>query len=370
MNYPKNRYTGVKPWMNKEWLYHQYVELDKSSKEIANEYGCVQNTIQCWLSKHKIKKNITSHKMTYTKQYQNSKYLYNEHITKKRTISDIAKENNVSFDTIKYFMNKYNIEAWSSNKPIELIDSDKKVIFELYFDNKMSAYAISKLFGCSHRTIIDMIRSYGKETRTMQESQFAYNEKEIDDRFNDAEWLNKKFWDDQLTSNEIGQILGINGSTVLRQMKRLGLSTNIKSENRFNIASIQEYVPSSINSLESILRDYFRINIRPSILYRDNHECQLCKAKKNLQTHHIIHFDDIINEILSENTDLSIGNKDDLIKLYLIIRKDPRFVSKENVITLCESCHSKAHSKEFKEIISSQVNDWKQSLKGSTTIER
>ena len=56
MNYPKNRYTGPKPWKDREWLYQQYVVLDRSTEEIAQEYGCKQNTIQCWLLKHKIKK--------------------------------------------------------------------------------------------------------------------------------------------------------------------------------------------------------------------------------------------------------------------------------------------------------------------------
>lgn len=28
MNYPKDRYTGPKPWMDKEWLYEEYVIKD------------------------------------------------------------------------------------------------------------------------------------------------------------------------------------------------------------------------------------------------------------------------------------------------------------------------------------------------------
>ena len=44
--------------MNKEWLYNEYVVKDRSSQDIADEYGCKQNTIQCWLSNHKIKKDV------------------------------------------------------------------------------------------------------------------------------------------------------------------------------------------------------------------------------------------------------------------------------------------------------------------------
>jgi hypothetical protein len=45
MNYPKNRYTGEKPWMNYDWLYNEYVVKDKGSQDIADEYGCKQSTI-------------------------------------------------------------------------------------------------------------------------------------------------------------------------------------------------------------------------------------------------------------------------------------------------------------------------------------
>lgn len=40
LNYPKQRYTGEKPWMDKDWLYNEYVAKDRSTQDIADEYGC------------------------------------------------------------------------------------------------------------------------------------------------------------------------------------------------------------------------------------------------------------------------------------------------------------------------------------------
>ena len=114
----KPRYTGPKPWMNYEWLYHQYVELDRSTQEIADEFGCKQNTIQCWLLKHGIKKEIKTRKRKEVHQYQNKEYLYNEHIVKKRPISEIARENNVSEDTIRYQLEKHGIDHWRMRTPV------------------------------------------------------------------------------------------------------------------------------------------------------------------------------------------------------------------------------------------------------------
>ncbi len=58
MNYPKQRYSGEKPWMDKEWLYNEYILKDRTVEDIASSYGCKPNTIYSWLSKHKIKKTV------------------------------------------------------------------------------------------------------------------------------------------------------------------------------------------------------------------------------------------------------------------------------------------------------------------------
>ena len=95
MNYPKTRYTGEKPWMNKEWLYDQYVVKDRSSQEIADEYGCKRNTVQQWLAKHKISKNNVK-RVYKLKPYNTYDYLYYHHVVLDKSIREIASENGVS----------------------------------------------------------------------------------------------------------------------------------------------------------------------------------------------------------------------------------------------------------------------------------
>ena len=60
LNYPKNRYEGIGPWRNKDWLYREYVVKNKSSKRIAEENGCKQSTIQQWLRTFNIKEDSVS----------------------------------------------------------------------------------------------------------------------------------------------------------------------------------------------------------------------------------------------------------------------------------------------------------------------
>ena len=91
INYPKNRYTGECPWTDKDWLYSEYVVKDRSTKDIAEEYGCKQNTIQCWLAKFKIKKEVKRLPRKEIYPYQNKNYLYEQHIVNKKSMTEIAK---------------------------------------------------------------------------------------------------------------------------------------------------------------------------------------------------------------------------------------------------------------------------------------
>ena len=162
MNYPKQRYTGEKPWMNKDWLYEQYITLDRSSKDIADEYGCKQNTIQCWLLKHGIKKQITTHNITPKHEYETYEYLYDNFILKHKMISEIAQEANTTIDTITYHLKKFNL--WVRSKRNGYTKEEEDLMIKLYCEDKLSANQISKVFHTSHRVIIDFFCSCPKYT--------------------------------------------------------------------------------------------------------------------------------------------------------------------------------------------------------------
>ena len=92
MNYPKQRYAGIKPWLNKEWLYTEYVIKNRSSKSIAQEYGCNRNTIQQWLCKFKIKKDVVKRERIYFKKYQDKEYLITEYLKIKKQLKRLQKK--------------------------------------------------------------------------------------------------------------------------------------------------------------------------------------------------------------------------------------------------------------------------------------
>jgi hypothetical protein len=53
-------YRTSQPYWNKEWLINQYIELGKSSKEIAMQFGCRDSNIQYFLKKFGIKTRSVS----------------------------------------------------------------------------------------------------------------------------------------------------------------------------------------------------------------------------------------------------------------------------------------------------------------------
>ena len=359
MNYPKNRYTGEKPWMNRDWLYEEYVVKDRRSKDIADEYGCKQNTIQQWLLKHRISKPITKH-VREKKQHELHDYLYHHHIELGKSVSQIAKENNVSYDTIRANLIKNGIELIKQNKHHKFTEDEIQNIIHLYCDENMSANQIGILYDTNNGTIRRYLTKYGIQTRGLAESQYNYNGKEIHPDLLDAEKLNDLHWNQSLNCKAIGDIYGINASTVRRQMHRLGLKTMSNSESKIGLMSGDKHPnwKGGITPLCLLLREYFTTNQAPKIAKRDNYTCQLCGATHTmLNVHHIRHFSDIVEEIVSEHPEHDPNTVDGRLALYQIIINDDRFLDEDNLITYCKDCHLfKIHKYKRHKTISSQAS--------------
>lgn len=359
MNYPKNRYTGPRPWTDYDWLYNEYVVKDRRTKEIAEEYGCKQNTIQCWLAKYKITKPVTRHIRDKKRQYEVHDYLFREHIELGKSVSQIAKENNVSYDAIAYNLKKNGIPIQKSNRHKNYTDAEIDDMVRKYTDERWSAFKIAEYYGTDHNTIIRHLKERGIETRDMVEAQFNSNGKDIPDAFDDAELMKHWHWDEGLSCQDIGEMLGVTPDTVRRQMRRLGIATKTNAESKIGLMTGDRHPNwrGGLTSLNRLLREYFNTNQSPAIARRDHYACQLCGAQHTiLHVHHIREFSDIVREICEEHKELSPEDVNDRAKLYDIITNDSRFLDPDNMITYCRDCHLfKIHNYKRK-TISSQAS--------------
>lgn len=343
LNYPKNRASKkeLEQYRNKEWLEEQYIKLDRSTQDIANQIGCKRNTVQCWLIKFNIKKDEVKREIKHSQKYQQYDYLYEEHIIKRRTKTEIAKDNNVSLDAITYNLKRNNIEDWSSH-PTSDLEPYLDLIIYMYYIEKISANQIGIYLNSNHNSVIKLLEKKGYKTRSLSESQFALKNEEPPKEYNDKKWLYEKHWKENLTCAEIGGLLGVNASTVMRQMDRLNIprKNNSQSKVGLRIGPNHPNWKGGLSPFKSLLREFFRMNLAPIAAKRDNYTCQLCgKTHTILHVHHKRQFSEIVDEIMSEHKDLNMDVIEDRQKMYDIITKDSRFTDINNLITYCKDCH-------------------------------
>lgn len=294
------------------------------------------------------------------KVYHQKEYLYQEHIINHKPIYQIAKENGVSGDTIRRSLIHNNIDYWQTQYREKFTNKEMEEICDMYCNQNMSANQIAIKIGSTHNTIIRILKKQGIKTRSMSESQFNYHNKRISDLYNDAEWLNKMYWDEGKTSTEIAKELGVSPSTILRHMKALGLNTKTNSEAKIGVMVGDKHPnwQGGLTPLKLLLREYFYVHQVPVIANRDNYACQLCgKTHTVLNVHHIRGFAEIISEITEEHPEYDANTLEGRMKLYSIITKDSRFLDENNLITFCKECHYfKIHEYKHKKTISSQAS--------------
>lgn len=359
MNYPKTRYTGEKPWMNKEWLYDQYVVKDRSSQEIADEYGCKRNTVQQWLAKHKISKDNVK-RVYKLKPYNTYDYLYYHHVVLDKSIREIASENGVSYDTIRSNLVTNGIKINKRNTHKKYSEAEIDNMVKLYCEDRLSTNKIAEIYSTNHGLVKRYLQSRGIKTRNMVEAQFCALGKEIPQDLLDPEILSRLHWDEGMSCKEIGQIYDVDAGTIRRQMHRLGLRTKSNSEAKIGVMTGESHPnwQGGKTPLKQLLREFFNVNQAPVIAKRDNYTCQMCGATHTvLHVHHIIRFAVIVDNICDEHPELNPDNEVDRQKLYDIITHDSRFLDENNLITYCASCHLfKVHKFTRRKTISSQAS--------------
>lgn len=302
-----------KPWLNREWLYEQYVVQKKPRKQLAKECGISESTLKT----HLYEKRIVRNKNLITKEELELSYQ-----TKKLTFLEMSSQFECSEVTIREYLKKYDIPKRKSHME-KYQEEDIELMRYLYCDELMSANQISKIFKTSHKVVLKHLRNIGIETRDGSQAQWNFNKKEYPSQFLDKDYLFNLYVTESKTLKEIGNLYNCDGHTIKYFLKLNKIPLKKKDYSNCELVKLS--------------RSFLSTSINPKIRERDKNCCQLCGKKEELHVHHIKPLKKILLEIKEENEEIFEANN--IEEMYKIVKNDKRFLDKNNLITYCKDCH-------------------------------
>ena len=170
----------IKP--NKKELQELYLNQEKSSDELAEQFNTTGTTIRRWLKEYKIKTRAKPPDDFVKPSKRKLKSLYVEH---KKSASEIAEEFDVADTTVIKWLKKYEIplRTASESKYAHIQKLSKKQLESMYIKNKMAIYEIGKKIGVNPRRVISWLKEYKIEIRHGKNKYVdkSYRKKLIDD---------------------------------------------------------------------------------------------------------------------------------------------------------------------------------------------
>ena len=101
-------------WSDKSWLFNQYHEHEKTIQQIADENDCHWTTINYWLDKHGIERRSPSEyhpDILDGKKYHDRDWLYHQYVELGKGAYTIADELGVNDTTIYVWLDRHDIET-------------------------------------------------------------------------------------------------------------------------------------------------------------------------------------------------------------------------------------------------------------------
>ncbi len=92
-------------YQNRDWLKREYITKERFAKEIAEECNVSVGAISRWATKFNLSKISTNHKF----DYKNKAWLYNEYVILKKKKKEIADQQGVAENTIERWRIKFEI---------------------------------------------------------------------------------------------------------------------------------------------------------------------------------------------------------------------------------------------------------------------
>jgi len=146
------------PWQNEETLRELYIKQDLSTREVADELGCSKRTIQRWLDKFDIPTDPSTHEQG--GPWRDRETMIELYEDEGMSIQQIADELNTGNWTIQTWLDKHEIDTRESYKHTDFVWQDKETLRELHLEKQMPASEIADALGCTADTIRNWLDKY------------------------------------------------------------------------------------------------------------------------------------------------------------------------------------------------------------------
>lgn len=212
------------PWRKKKWLEKEYVELEKTTEEIADAYNTNHYVICSWLEKHNIEKRHRWSDEYYTENYHDPGWLKNEYVHKKKTLVDIAEAECVSTSTISRWLKKHGIETRDATE--EMVKSwGKKISIP---KTTRSQEKLENQEGSIESNV--GMRSYTGPATGLDATQSFISERRKHKTwipYRNENWLRKKYEEEGLSGPQIAEFCGVSDRTIYRWMDKFNIQRGL-----------------------------------------------------------------------------------------------------------------------------------------------
>lgn len=130
------------------------------------------------------------------------------------------------------------LEAQQSKDALDDL-KDENWLREQYVENQRSTTDIANGIGVPNTAVGDWLRRHGIETRSMAE---AHLPEGVIDKLEDEDWMYEQYVENRRSSTDIASELGVGQSTIISWLKRSGIEIRSTSEaklSKFAFAKLQ-----------------------------------------------------------------------------------------------------------------------------------
>lgn len=221
-------------YKNEEWLREQYHEQEKTEDEIAEEAKVHKNTIRRWMDKYNIERRSPSEAQSdgNIEPLKDSNWLREQYWDERKTPVEIGDELGVSRKPVDTWLDKHDIETRSiaeaqTEGNVEPL-KNPEWLREQYWEHKRTLAEIAADLNVSDVAVMENMEKHGIERRDTTSSE-VQSDGDIEP-LKDPEWLAEQYIENELNAGEIADLLGVSKTPVLRYMHRHGIEPRSISE--------------------------------------------------------------------------------------------------------------------------------------------